>query len=299
MPPRSAARDDHPSGARRRDRPPGPSDDGRNPCVHLRERHRLVFRRRDCGTSRAGPRHPSNDPRALRRDPRTGTACRRQTLLQTLPGTRNLAAVHPCCRRTLPGHDPMIAPGGPRAGRGRRAPAPTADRCHRTACRHGRMPACRGWRPRHCDRRNRPSGPTLRFRTGPSMRAVRPGCGLRCSSPGNHPQDGHHGARHEEHRGPPGPGCREDVHRNPACCRHCPARTAYGCRPTSSPRSDGPPAPTRPGFRGSRLPTGGVPRLVRRCAPAQPWQRDPLVRCRRRSAGGSLFCCRSYPSMEP
>ncbi len=40
-----------------------------------------------------------------------------------------------------------------------------------------------------------------------------------------------------------------------------------------------------------RLPTNERFRLLRRCASAQPWQRSPLIRCRRRSAGGSLLCC--------
>lgn len=81
---------------------------------------------------------------------------------------------------------------------------------------------------------------------------------------------------------------------------HRRAPTGRAVRQTSTPRNDGDlQHRTLPDVRGPRDPAGGTPRLLQWCAPAQPWQRGPLIRYRHTCAGGSLLCCGSYPSMEP
>ena len=227
------------------------------------------------------------------------TACRRPIRRPMRHGRPNRAAARLCRPRCHPADGPRnAAPAGrssapcdrPSVDRKPAGPVPAVRR----GSNPGAPAACPDRRDRSCHRHGRHRAPP----TALSMRVCRLRRVRRCSTHGNHPRCGRHG----DHRRPPTAALlrpRPSDFRGragpfpPRCgpwsgChfRGMPVAGTLG-RQTSSPTSgDAPSVRTLPDLGPTRLPTGGGPRLVQWCAPAQPWQRGPLIRCRHISPTG-------------
>ncbi|MBG6224644.1 hypothetical protein IWX63_001206 [Arthrobacter sp. CAN_A2] len=116
----------------------------------------------------------------------------------------------------------------------------------------------------------RSGGPNHVCPIAPSRPVDRPGGVLCCPTPGcrHHSKLGHRFRRDR----------RSPRDRRSRCAASSSGRPG---RPTSSPRSDGVRTdPTLPDYHPLPHPTGGGFRLVRRWAPAQSWQRGPLIKFR-------------------